>query len=306
MFSHFVTFYLANEYWFAAMQLALAMLGMGATLKIKDFVNIAKAPKALIKGLIVQLLLVSLIAFIFIHAISLPVGVAIGIALCAAVPGGTTSNIFTHIAKGNSALSVSMTTISSLACLFSAPLILAILISQHLPANFAMPSAIIARDIVFNLLIPLAIGMWLLRCYPAIAQGIATLCIRVSLLVIVAIVVGASGAGRLDLDLYGTQNILLIAGFILTLMTVSWFVPKIMKLPTYDTVAISMEVTVRNINLALLIHVAIFTSGQLSQTVANQALLTLLLFGALQMLCCIPLIIAGRLSHATGALLLAK
>lgn len=306
MFSNFVTFYLANEYWFAAMQLVLAMLGMGATLKMKDFVNIAKAPKPLFKGLTVQLLLVSLIAFIFIHAITLPVGVAIGIALCAAVPGGTTSNIFTHIAKGNSALSVSMTTISSLACLLSAPLILAVLISQHLPANFSMPSAIIARDIVFNLLIPLALGMWLLRRYPAIAPLIATLCIRLSLLVIVAIVVGASGAGRLDLDVYGGQNILLIVGFILTLMTVSWFVPKIVKLPTYDTVAICMEVTVRNINLALLIHVAIFASGQLSQAIANQALLTLLLFGALQMLCCIPLIIAGRRSQSRSALLVAR
>lgn len=298
MFAQFVQFFLQYEYWFAASQLTLAMLGMGATLQVKDFVNIVKMPKALINGLVVQTFIVALVAFVIIYLSQPVVGVTIGIALCAAVPGGTTSNIFTHLGKGNSALSVSMTTVSSIACLLTAPLILHVLIAQHMPADFEMPSAVIARDICFNLLVPLVLGMLLLKHLPNIAHGFSKWCIRLSLLVIAAIVVGASGAGRLDLEAYGMANVLLVVGFMLVLMLFSWFTPALAKLPTPDSVAICMEVTVRNINLALLVHVALFSLGKVDSLIANQAMLTLLLYGALQMLLCLPLITVGRVSYS--------
>ena len=97
--------YLQYEYWFAAIQLILAMLGMGATLTMSDFKNVLNQPTAFNYGTLIQLLLVPVIAYIFIRSAGLTGGVAIGIALIAAIPGGTTSNIFTYMAKGNIPLS---------------------------------------------------------------------------------------------------------------------------------------------------------------------------------------------------------
>jgi len=93
--------YLQYEYWFAAIQLILAMLGMGATLTIGDFKSVLSEPKAFGVGTLIQILLIPLIALLFINTTNLVGGVAVGIALIAAIPGGTTSNIFTYMAKGN-------------------------------------------------------------------------------------------------------------------------------------------------------------------------------------------------------------
>jgi BASS family bile acid:Na+ symporter len=295
MFEQFVQFYLQNEYGFAATQLSLAMLGMGATLRARDFMNIIRFPQSFIVGLVVQLLLVTLIAITMIGALDIATGVVIGLAICAAVPGGTTSNIFTHIGRGNTALSVSLTTVCSIACLLTAPLILGILISADLPENFSMPAASIAKDIVFNLLLPLILGMAILRFFERSAGIISTWSIRISLLIIVGIVVGASGAGRLNLAAFGFDNVAIIVGFIFALLIFSFVVPLLAKRSLADTVAISMEVTVRNINLGLLVHVAMFAGGNYPESVANQALLAMLLYGALQMLLCIPLIAVGRI-----------
>ena len=297
MFESFVRFYLENEYSFAAAQLALAMLGMGATLRIADFIRVAKFPFSFFTGTGVQLIGVFLVALLMISALDLPTGIVIGLALCAAVPGGTTSNIFTHLARGNTALSVSLTTVCSIACLFTAPVILGLLLVADLPDNFSMPAGTIAKDIVINLLIPLALGMLILKQFPGIAEPISVWSIRISLLIIAGIVVGAAGAGRLDLAAFGMGNVAVIVGFIFALLVVSVIIPWLLRRPGKDTIGISMEVTVRNINLGLLVHVALFAGGNYSDEVANQALLAMLLYGALQLLLCIPLIVFGRLRY---------
>jgi len=155
--------YIAYEYWFAAFQLILAMLGMGATLTVGDFKDVVKEPKAVTFGTTIQMALVPLVAYFFINAVGIVGGVAVGIALVAAIPGGTTSNIFTYFARGNVPLSISITAITTLACLITTPVVLGLLITQYLPANFTMPTAQIVKEIALTLLLPLIIGMALLQ-----------------------------------------------------------------------------------------------------------------------------------------------
>lgn len=294
MYESFVQFYLAHEYGFAATQLALAMLGMGATLRLHDFIGVVRFPYSFITGMVVQLLGVFVIALLIINGLAVPAGIAIGLAICAAIPGGTTSNIFTHLAHGNTALSVALTTVCSLACLLTTPLMLSLLLSGDLPDGFKMPSAIIARDIFLNLLLPLAIGMMILKYISAIAHAVSVWSIRLSLLTIVGIIVGAAGAGRLDLSVFGAGNILIVVGFMLALLLISSIGPLLVKRSGQDTMATAMEVTVRNINLGLLVHVALFAGGDYPQEVANLAFMVLGLYGLLQMVMCIPMIIVGR------------
>ena len=278
-------FYVQYEYWFAASQLILAMLGMGATLTGKDFRDVVREPLAVTVGTAIQVVMVPLTAFLFLRLLGVHGGVAVGIALIAAIPGGTVSNIFTFFARGNSALSISITAITTLACLISTPLILSLLISDYLPADFTMPKAQIVREIALTLLLPLAIGMTYLYLYPASAPTLSKWSIRGSLLGILLIIVGSAAAGRLDVEAFGNDNILLIILFTVSLSVMGYLVPRVMRLSRPDSKAIEFEVIVRNVNLGVLIKASIFPAA-VSETakLGDMVLFSLLLYGALQLL----------------------
>jgi BASS family bile acid:Na+ symporter len=299
--------YIAYEYWFAAFQLVFAMLGMGATLTVTDFTDVMKAPKSVTIGTIMQLLMVPLLAYLFISVAGVIGGVAVGMALIAAIPGGTTSNIFTYMAKGSSPLSISMTAITTLACLLTTPFILKVLIIEYLPADFAMPTAQIVNDIALTLLLPLVIGMVILRVLPKQAGSISTWCIRASLFGIVMIIVGSSSAGRLDIDAFGGDNILLVTVFVLALTLAGWILPKVFGLVKPDVTAIQMEVVVRNVNLGVLIKASMFpvvvgAGAGASNTVGDMVLFTVLLYGGLQMLVAAALIYLCRRGSKTAVI----
>ena len=277
-------FYIQHEYWFAATQLILAMLGMGATLTGKDFRDVIREPFAVSVGMVIQLAAVPLTAFLFLRTLGVHDGVAVGIALIAAIPGGTVSNIFTFVAHGNSALSISITAITTLACLVSTPLILSLLISEYLPAGFAMPKTQIIGEIAFTLLLPLALGMLYLYLYPRSAVALSKWCIRASLFVILLIVVGSALAGRLDAAAFGFDNILMVTLFVGILSSVAYLVPRVLRLSRPDSTAVEFEVIVRNINLGVLVKASIFPAAALeTAALGDMVLFTLLLYGGLQL-----------------------
>lgn len=292
--------YIAYEYWFAAFQLVLAMLGMGATLTMSDFFDVMKAPKSVTIGTAMQLMFVPLVAYLFISVTGIIGGVAVGLALVAAIPGGTTSNIFTYMAKGNSPLSISITAITTLACLATTPFILQLLITEYLPADFAMPTAQIVTDIALTLLLPLAIGMVILKALPQQAQTISKWSIRASLFGILLIIVGSSSAGRLDIEAFGSGNIILVISFVIALTIAAWVLPKIAGLSKPDVTAIQMEVVVRNVNLGVLIKASMFpvvvgvSNTGASNTIGDMVLFTVLLYGAVQMLVAAAVIFRSR------------
>lgn len=277
--------YIQYEYYVAAFQLVMAMLGMGATLTTRDFFKVIGEPRSVTFGLIVQIVLVPLSAFVFLKALGVHGGVAIGIALIAAIPGGTTSNIFTFFARGNSALSISITGLTTIACLFTTPLILMLLISESLPADFTMPTGRIVTEIALTLLLPLGLGMLYLYLYPRAALIVSKWCIRASLFGIAMIVVGSASAGRLDLDAFGLDNVLLIFLFVVTLTAIGWSAPRLLRVPRADAVAIEFEVIVRNTNLGVLLKASLFpASASATAQLGDTVLFALLLYGGLQLL----------------------
>ncbi len=277
-------FYLRHEYAFAAVQLLLAMLGMGATLTLRDFVEVVRDPKGFATGFGLQVLLVPLAALGFIALLDLSPGVAVGLALCAAIPGGTVSNIFTYLARGHVALSIALTGVTTLVCVFSTPIVLGLLIAQYMPADFEMPAGRIAQEIGLYLLLPLVVGMGVLRYAPRIAPTLSRWAIRGSLFVIALIVVGALGAGRLDLETFGGGNVLVVAGFIAVLTAMGALLPRLAGRPWEDVAAINLEVTVRNTNLGLLIKASLFPAVVgVADPVGDNVLFTVLLYGGLQL-----------------------
>lgn len=287
--------YLEYEYWFAVTQLMLAMLGMGATLTTHDFKEVLTEPKAVSIGLAIQLLAVPLIAFATITLLGLIEGIAVGIALIASIPGGTVSNIFTHFAKGNTALSITLTAVTTVACLATTPFILGLLIERYMPANFEMPAGQIAIEIGLCLLLPLLVGMLYLKLLPGSAVSFSKACIRGSLLVIVMIVIGSLGAGRLDWKAFGAINVGIICGFMAAMALINFFIARLLGLSKADSAAIEMEVIVRNINLGLLIKASLFPAviGQ-KDPLGDIVLFSLLMFGAAQLIVGTGLIFNAR------------
>lgn len=275
--------YVQNEYWFAAVQLTLAMLGMGATLKLSDFRDVAREPKGVTIGVLVQIVAVPLVTLLLIQSVGLDVGVLIGIALIAAIPGGTVSNIYTYLAGGNIPLSISVTALTTLGCLLTTPIILGVLIDDYMPADFEMPAAQIAVEIGVYLLLPLVVGMMCYRFLPQWAELISRIGVRGSMFVIVLIVIGSGGAGRLDTAAFGGFNVMMIASFFVVLVLIGALTPALAGLKRRDTIAIEIEVAVRNTNLGLLIKASLFPAiaGQ-ADPIGDFVLFTLLLYGALQ------------------------
>lgn len=286
--------YIQYEYWIAAAQLIFAMLGMGATLTANDFKQVIRFPRTAIFGLLAQLFFVPTFAFIFINTVSLEAGLIVGIALIASIPGGTTSNIFTYMARGNVPLSISITGITSLACLVTTPLILSVLVIDYLPVDFSMPTQRIISDIALTLLLPLFIGLSILHYLPKYANNVSKWSIRLSLVGILLIVVGSIIAGRLDINAFGTDNLLIVTAFIIFLSVMAALLSRLLKLAKSDGTAIKMEVVVRNVNLAVLIKVSLFPAASGSDQIGNFVLSTILVYGSLQLLFAALLIITRR------------
>lgn len=287
--------YLAYEYHFAAAQLIFAMLGMGATLSVRDFLDVFREPRAFFAGMAAQLVAPPLIAVLLALAFSPPAGLALGFILMAAVPGGTMSNVVTWLARGNVPLSISLTAVTTLGCLVITPVLLRVLMASHLPADFAMPADQVAFEIGFCLLLPLAAGMAVGLALPRRREAIARWCVGVSFAAIGAIVIGSAGAGRIDPGSFGWQGPALIALFAALVQQAAILPALALGLSRRDVVAIGLELTIRNGNLALLVKASLFPAvAGVANPVADGVLFTILLYGGIALPMALPLVWLGR------------
>lgn len=155
-----------------AISLVIIMFGMGLSLVKQDFIRLFQQPKAIIVGLINQIILLPIIAYVLISIFNVGPDIAIGVMILAACPGGPTSNLITHLAKGDTGLSVSLTTVNSLITIFTIPFIIDFALN-----NFLDSSEMIQIDklqtviqIFAIVVIPVTLGMWLKRAKPAFAD----------------------------------------------------------------------------------------------------------------------------------------
>lgn len=102
----------------APLALAFIMLGLGLGLSIKDFTRVIKTPKDFLIGIVCQLILLPIVAYIITIILRLPIEIALGLMIIAAAPGGVTSNVLTKFANGDVALSISLTAVGSLISIF--------------------------------------------------------------------------------------------------------------------------------------------------------------------------------------------
>jgi len=289
--------YADYEYPLATSQLFLAMLGMGALLSPRDFLAEIRNPKSLSVGLAFQWAIVPVIAVVLGFLLPVPAGIAVGFMLIAAVPGGTLSNILTHLGNGNIALSISLTSLTTVASLVTTPILLHLMISEYLPDGFEMPTARIAKDIFFTLIVPLLIGMAIkIRVSPARSVTFSRWTIRLSLALILVMVVGAGSSGRLDAQAYGLIGIAALVIFGVVIKLVSLLVVRVMGLPARDGLAIVIEAAFRNVSLAVAIKAIVFPArAGVIDPIGDAVFFTALLYGGVSMfMSLIPVFIHRR------------
>ena len=153
--------------------LTLLMYDLGLTLQPRDFLLIARQPRAAVIGLFGQLIVLPLIAWGAAQAFSLPPIFFIGVMLIACCPGGSSSNVFSMLAKGDVALSVSLTAVSSVVTLFTVPLIMQ-WTTQHVGAamGVSLPVGNLLVQNLLTMLLPIVLGILTRSYLPGIADKI--------------------------------------------------------------------------------------------------------------------------------------
>ncbi|PDV96657.1 bile acid:sodium symporter family protein [Candidatus Chloroploca asiatica] len=145
-----------------ALMIGVIMLGMGSSLTWRDFRRAFKRPQAIMIGFASQYVLMPLIGFLLAIVLQLPPPLAVGLILIASMPGGSTSNIFTYFSKGDLALSVTMTTFSTLAAFVMTPLALFLYASRFMTSEISVGMGSVISGL-FVMLIPVIIGMFIRR-----------------------------------------------------------------------------------------------------------------------------------------------
>ena len=145
----------------APIALALIMLALGASLTVKDFTRVVQNPKDFFIGIVCQLILLPVVAYLLIIILSTPIELALGVMLIAAAPGGVTSNVLTKFANGDVALSISLTAITSLISIVSVPYVVFLSIEifdiTYVKKEVSMLS--ISLKMFFVVTVPVIIGM---------------------------------------------------------------------------------------------------------------------------------------------------
>lgn len=235
--------------------LGVVMFGMGLTLKPVDFKIIFTNPLPAIVGILSQYTIMPLIAFTLAYLLKLPPELAAGLVLLGSVPGGTASNVMVYLAKGNVALSVAMTSLSTLMAPVMTPLLLYFLAGQWLPVD---PTAMF-MSILQVIIIPIILGLIVQKFFPVIvAKGISV----IPLISVLAILIIVSAVTAANADNVVTAGLLVfIAVFLHNSLGLlfGYIVASLMKLDENDRRAIAIEVGMQNSGLGVALATAHFS-----------------------------------------------
>ena len=154
--------------------LTLLMFDLGLSLEFKDFLLVVRRPRAMFAGMLGQLVLLPLLAYVLVRALGLEPAIAIGLMLIACCPGGSSSNVFSKLAGGDVALSVSLTAVSSIVTLVTMPLIMQWVAAVFGKAvNISLPVGNLLVQNLVTMLLPILVGIIIRRYLPVAARKIS-------------------------------------------------------------------------------------------------------------------------------------
>ena len=245
--------------------LAIIMLGVGLSITSDDFIRVFKAPKAVIIALGCQMLLLPLVALGLVEVINLEPALAVGVMLLVASPGGTTANLFSHLAGGDVALNVTLTAINSVLAMITLPIVVGWSLGHFMGADAGIglqPGKLL--QVFAVVLVPVALGMAVNRWRPEFARRMEVPVKRASVVILTIVVIGAL-AGQWDVL---TENLVSVGSVALLLSTfslaVGYWVPTAAGVTRPQAISSAMEIGIHNATLAITVALSVLDNDQVA------------------------------------------
>lgn len=261
----------------------LIMMGMGLSLKPNDFKRVLQYPKAVSVGLLNQLILLPVIGFTLANIMPLAPEYAVGVMLLVLCPGGTTSNMFSHLAKGDVALSVTMTAVASLITVFTIPVVLNLSLQHFMGEGneFQLPIMKTIVSLMTLTIVPIAIGMLVKAFAPKFADSTQVHVSRFGILFLTLLIVFLT---------YIQQDIV-VSAFIaagpvslilnISTMALGYYSSRWFGLNAAQTTSVTIEVGLQNSTLSMFMALTLLANYKMSFTPAIYTLVMLFTAGVL-------------------------
>ena len=245
----------------APIALALIMLALGLGLTGQDFLRVAKQPKDFLVGLVCQLILLPIIAFLLLKIFNLPLEIALGVMIIAAAPGGVTSNVLTKFADGDVALSISLTAIISLISIISVPFIVfksaELLEISEISNQISMVG--ISTKMFLVVTLPVLIGMLIRKFATNFVMSKSQLIERISVFLFVIVFAAIWVEEWENIMGYIKQAGLITLVLNIVMMFIGYYVAKFLASGVSQRKSISLECGLQNGTLAVFVASQLFT-----------------------------------------------
>ena len=248
---------------FLPLALAFIMFALGLGLTLADFLRVIKQPKDFFIGAISQIILLPIIAFILVSIWPISPELAIGVMIIAAAPGGVTSNILTSFAKGDVALSVSLTAIISLLCVVTVPFIiitsLSLLGIDSITQNISLTSMAISMFLIVT--VPVIIGMIFRKFASNVALKFEPFAKKISMVLFFIVLLGAILAEKDNIVSYFADAGLITLILNVVMMIVAFYVAQLLGTGNSQKKCIAIECGLQNGTLAIFVGTTLFGGG---------------------------------------------
>lgn len=258
--------------------MGIIMLGMGLSLTLEDFRNVVRFPKAALLGLCNQLIVLPAIAFTLATLTNMPAEMAIGLMIIAACPGGATSNLITHIAKGEIALSITLTAISSTITVFTIPLIISFALvhfGNNSGLEVELPILKTVTQIMGITILPVSLGMVIRRVKRKFAYQMERPVRIASLVIFLMVAIGIIIAEKDNIAPYFRAAGLSVILLNLVTMLIGYLTAKSLRLKLNQVITITIESGVQNAVLAMVIAASILKQPDMAIPAAVYSLVML-------------------------------
>ena len=240
--------------------LGIIMFGMGMTMTVDDFKGVLHSPKAVVIGVVAQFMLMPGLAYLLCQLFQLPPEIAIGVILVGCCPGGTASNVITYMAKGNTALSVACTSVSTILAPILTPAVFYLLASQWIEINAMSMLGSILQVVLFPIILGLIVRSVLKQKVETYIQVMPLISVLAIVAIVAAIIAGSKTqileSGLLILAVVALHNGL---GYLL-----GFGASRLFKLPYADSKAIAIEVGMQNSGLGVALAAVHFAASPIT------------------------------------------
>ena len=244
----------------APLALAIIMLGLGLGLSIKDFTRVIKTPKDFLIGIVCQLILLPIVAYIITIILRLPIEIALGLMIIAAAPGGVTSNVLTKFANGDVALSISLTAVGSLISIISVPFIVFTSAEMLGVTNISKDITLtgIAIKMALVVTVPVIIGMTIRSFAENFVNSKIKIINNITSLLFVIVFVAIYVEERANILNYLSQAGTAVLTLNIVMMVLAFFIAKCCATGISQRKCIALECGLQNGTLAVFVATQLF------------------------------------------------